>query len=239
MRALTVWVLLVFLSCVIAVLAAGCGGADQSEVTLQLNWYHEAEFVGYYTAQAKGFYDDQNLEVTIVEGGPATPAREAVLDGTATFAVTSFAEQRDMVADGRPAVAVMAAFQIPPLVIFSLAESNITEPADLVGKRVGVTTDYWSNVLQETLAAAGVDPAQVESSRVEPDRFDLLYDGSVDAWLGYAQDEPIRVEIAGHPVSEIFPSDYGVGGYEGLVIAHQGTVDARRGHRETFRAGKL
>jgi NitT/TauT family transport system substrate-binding protein len=208
-----------------AVLAlSGCGGGDLKPVTLQLNWFHEAEFVGYYVAEAKGFYENEELDVTILEGGPGTPARDQLLSGAATFAITSFAEQRDLVKAGKPSAAVMSAFQIPPLVIFSLADSKIAEPADLVGKKVGTTTDYWKNVMRQTLTAAGVDPAGVTEVDVKPDQMQLLYDGAVDAWLGYAQDEPIRAEVAGHRTKCIFPADFGIGGYEGLLITRQQTI---------------
>jgi NitT/TauT family transport system substrate-binding protein len=208
--------------------AGGCGedrGGELKPVTLQLNWFHEAEFVGYYVAEAKGFYEREGLDVTILEGGPGTPARETVLNGASTFAITSFAEQRDMLVGGKPSVAVMAAFQIPPLVIFSLADSGIAEPAGLVGKKVGVTTSYWKNVLEQTLTAAGVDTTKVAEVDVKTDQMQLLFDGSVDAWLGYAQDEPIRAEMAGHAVKSIYPADFGIGGYEGLLITHQAMVD--------------
>ncbi len=206
-------------------LVAGCGGDERGEaVTLQLNWFHEAEFAGYYMAEAQGLYEDEGLDVTILEGGPGTPARETVLDGEATFAVTSFGEQVDMMTAGQPTIAVMAAFQIPPLVIFSLAASDIREPADLVGRRVGITTEYWAGILDDTLAAAGIDPAGVERVTAEPDDLRMLYDGQVDAWLGYAQDEPVKAQTAGYDVSSIFPADFGIGGYEGLLITHQATV---------------
>jgi ABC-type nitrate/sulfonate/bicarbonate transport system substrate-binding protein len=213
------------------VLAAACGGqapaAEESPAraaTLQLNWFHEAEFVGYYVADAKGFYRDGGLDVTILEGGPGDPAIDHVLDGRADLAVSSFGEQRDAVAAGRPTVAVMAAFQIPPLVIFSLLDSGIERPTDLVGKRVGVSSDYWKDVLRETLRASGVKTSGVAAVEVEAGDLQVLYDGEVDAWLGYAQDEPIRAEVAGHQVRTIFPADYGVGGYEGLVLADESTV---------------
>ena len=210
-----------------ALIAGACGSAPApTKVSLQLNWLNEAEFAGYYVAQAKGFYKDQGLDVTIFEGGPGTPARDRVMNGEVTFAVTSFGEQHDLVAAGKPSVAVMAAFQIPPLTIFSLESSEITDPRYLVGRKVGVTTDYWRKILEQTLTAAGVDPAGVTEVKVEVNDLDKLYDGSVDAWLGYAQDEPIRATIAGHPVTNIFPADFGIGGYEGLVIATQSTIDA-------------
>jgi NitT/TauT family transport system substrate-binding protein len=205
---------------------AGCGSVELKPVTLQLNWFHEAEFVGYYVAEAKGFYERQGLDVTILEGGPGTPAREKLLSGEATFAITSFAEQRDLVVAGKPSVAVMSAFQIPPLVIFSLADSGIAEPADLVGKKVGTTTSYWKNVLQQTLTAAGVDAGKVTEVDVTTDQMQMLYDGTVDAWLGYAQDEPIRAEMAGHAVRSIFPADFGIGGYEGLLITQRSTLSS-------------
>lgn len=215
-------------ACLVAVVAAaaGCGGEQPlAPVTLQLNWIHEAEFAGYYVALEKGLYEEQGLDVTIFEGGPGKPARDRVVKGEVTFAVTSFAEQRDLISARTPSVAVLAAFQIPPSTIFSLKSSNLHDPRDLVGRKVGVTTDYWSRILRETLIAAGVDPAEVTEIRVKIDEMDKLYDGTVDAWLGYAQDEPIRATLAGHPVNNIFPADFGIGGYEGLVIATQSTID--------------
>jgi NitT/TauT family transport system substrate-binding protein len=222
--------LLLGVAALAAVLAA-CGGStpEQSHasarpVTLQLNWFHEAEFAGYYVADAEGFYDAAGLDVTILEGGPGDPAIDHVVDGTADFAVSSFGEQKDAVAKGLPTDAVMAAFQIPPLVIFSLAESKIGRPTDLVGKKVGVSTDYWRAVLDETLKASGVRSSSVKKVAVEAEDLQALYDHRVDAWLGYAQDEPIKAEIAGHHIKDIFPADYGVGGYEGLVLANTKTV---------------
>ncbi len=209
-----------------AVFTAGCGSKPLTPVTLQLNWLHEAEFAGYYMAQAEGFYEREGLDVTILEGGPGEPARDRVVNGEVTFAVTSFGEQQHLVEAGTPTVAVMAAFQIPPSTIFALQSSGIRDPRDLVGKKVGVTTDYWRGILEATLTAAGVEPTSVIEVPVEVNHLEDLYDGTVDAWLGYAQDEPIRAEIAGYPVNEIFPADFKVGGYEGLVIALQTTLDA-------------
>jgi ABC-type nitrate/sulfonate/bicarbonate transport system substrate-binding protein len=71
-----------------------------------------------------------------------------------------------------------------------------------------------------------VDPGSVAQVKVEVNDLQKLYDGTVDAWLGYAQDEPIKATIAGHPVTNIFPADFGVGGYEGLIIATQSTIDS-------------
>ena len=55
-----------------AVLAlAAFGRAYAAEpVVLQLKWVPQAQFAGYYVAQAKGFYKDAGLDVTIKPTGP-------------------------------------------------------------------------------------------------------------------------------------------------------------------------
>jgi NitT/TauT family transport system substrate-binding protein len=83
--------------------------------------------------------------------------------------------------------------------------------------------------LEQTPSAAGVDAGKVNEVDVETDQMQLLFGGSVDAWLGYAQDEPVRAEMAGHAVKSIYPADFGIGGYEGLLIANQSTLDASPG----------
>ncbi len=52
-----------------ALLAAGQAFAADA-VTLQLKWVVQAQFGGYFVAKDKGFYKDENLDVTILPGGP-------------------------------------------------------------------------------------------------------------------------------------------------------------------------
>lgn len=42
------------------------GTAQAEDVTLQLKWVTQAQFAGYYVAQAKGFYEEEGLNVTIL-----------------------------------------------------------------------------------------------------------------------------------------------------------------------------
>lgn len=225
---------------ILAVLAAsipmGCSTSnkDLEEITLQINWYHEAEFVGYYMADAKGFYEDENISVNIIEGGPQIAARNRILDGQADFAIASFGEQQILLEAHEPSVAVMTVFQIPPLVMFSLAESGINEPKDMIGKRIGIKNSYWQNIAHETLINAGVELSQVIEVPVDPEAKELLYNGDVDIWMGYAHDEPIEAQVAGYEVKNIYPADYGVGGYEGLLLVNQITIDERSDTVERF-----
>ncbi len=42
---------------------------EKTDVTIQLKRLPQAQFMGYYVAQAKGYYDEVGLKVTITPGG--------------------------------------------------------------------------------------------------------------------------------------------------------------------------
>ena len=50
-----------------------------TKVTLQLKWVTQAQFAGYYAAQAKGYYKKAGLDVTIKAGGPDIIPEQVVL----------------------------------------------------------------------------------------------------------------------------------------------------------------
>jgi NitT/TauT family transport system substrate-binding protein len=52
-------------------------------VTIQLKWVTQAQFAGYLVAQAKGFYKDAGLNVTIKPGGPDINPQQVLAGGGA------------------------------------------------------------------------------------------------------------------------------------------------------------
>ena len=59
----------------------------QDAVTLQLKWVTQAQFAGYYAAEAQGFYDEENLDVTILPGGPDIAPTQVIAGGGADVVV--------------------------------------------------------------------------------------------------------------------------------------------------------
>jgi ABC-type nitrate/sulfonate/bicarbonate transport system substrate-binding protein len=218
---------LILIPVILGVTACGKSDTPVEEVDLQINWYHAPEFIGYYMADARGFYKESGLRVRIFEGGPGVKACDRILDGTADFAIAAFDEQRKFIQALKPSVAVMSVFQIPPLVMFGLEESGINEPRAMIGKKIGIKNEYWRKIARETLANSGVDPSQIIEVDVPVDAQFMLYNREVDVWMGYAHDEPISARQAGYPVTNIYPADYGVGGYEGLLLVNQASLDGR------------
>ena len=61
---------------------------EKKEVSIQLKWLPQAQFMGYYVAAAKGYYDEVGLKVNIVSGGGDIAETTAVNNGTVDFGVT-------------------------------------------------------------------------------------------------------------------------------------------------------
>src|SRR5512133_3746248 len=61
------------------------GGLQQ--VKPKLKWQHQFQFAGYYAAQAHGYYREEGLDVSIIEGDAKHPPIEQVLAGGADFGV--------------------------------------------------------------------------------------------------------------------------------------------------------
>ena len=64
------------------------GTPEKSDVSVQLKWLPQCQFMGYYVAKAKGYYDEVGLNVNIVSGGGDIGETTAVNNGTVDFGVT-------------------------------------------------------------------------------------------------------------------------------------------------------
>jgi NitT/TauT family transport system substrate-binding protein len=61
---------------------------EKTDVTIQLKWLPQAQFMGYYVALDKGYYKDAGLNVAIVPGGGDISETTAVYTGQVDFGVT-------------------------------------------------------------------------------------------------------------------------------------------------------
>src|SRR5262245_37859214 len=59
--------------------------AERAAVRLQLQWVAQSQFAGYYAAQAEGYYDEEGLDVTILEGAPEIVPQQVCANGGAEF----------------------------------------------------------------------------------------------------------------------------------------------------------
>ncbi|MFM7189564.1 MAG: ABC transporter substrate-binding protein, partial [Microcystaceae cyanobacterium] len=58
-------------------------------IRLQLKWKHQFQFAGYYAAQAKGYYRQVGLDVTLIEAPADIEPAQLVLQGKAEFGIAN------------------------------------------------------------------------------------------------------------------------------------------------------
>ena len=107
-------------------------------LTLQLKWVTQAQFAGYYVAKAKGFYKEQNLDVTIKPGGPDINPSQVIAGGGADVVVYWMPSALATREKGVPLVNIAQVFQKSGLELTCRKDSGVRTPTDFKGKTLGV-----------------------------------------------------------------------------------------------------
>ncbi len=90
---------------------------EKSKVSIQLKWLPQAQFMGYYVALDKGYYDEVGLTVDIISGGGDIAETTAVNNGTVDFGVTWLTNLASANAGGMELVEVAQIYQRSGLVL--------------------------------------------------------------------------------------------------------------------------
>jgi len=122
--------------CAFALLGGSASAADK--MTIQLKWVTQAQFAGYYVAQAKGFYKDAGLDVTIKPGGPDIDPSQVLAGGGADVVVEWMPAALAAREKGVPEVNIAQVFQRSGLEMTCRRDSGVRTPADFKGKTLGV-----------------------------------------------------------------------------------------------------
>ncbi len=189
-------------------------------LNLMLDWLPNADHVGIYDAQAKGYFAAAGLNVHVqTPTDPATPL-QLLAAGKVDVAV-SYEPELLLARDrGEPLVAIGAIIQRPLTSIVSLRAKHITSPAQLRGKRVGdAGINYQRAFLQTILHQAGVPAHSVTDTNVGANLVPALLSGRIDAALGaYWNYEAIQLAQDGKHPNVIHIERAGVPTYDELVL---------------------
>lgn len=155
------------LALLLALSLAACGGGDGgglTEVTLCLDWTPNTNFTGLYVAQAKGWFEEAGLKVSIVQP-PEDGATAICAAGQVEFAVTAQDSIASAFALETPleVTAVAALLQHNTSGIISRAGEGMDRPAGLAGH----TYSTWNTptelaMMEQVVTADGGDFSQVQ-----------------------------------------------------------------------------
>ncbi len=214
------WRRLTLLVAVVALVAAACGGDDDTalggaecdtvdSVRVQLQWVAQAQFAGYFVANDRGFYADECLEVEILEGAVEIVPQTVLATGGAEFGLAWVPKALVSREQGADIVNIAQVFERSGTLEVSFADSGITEPADWAGKKVG----NWGFGNEFELTAA-IEQFGVENVELVQQSFDMLalLNGEIDAAEAMIYNEYAQVLEAENPATgELYqPEDLNV-----------------------------
>ena len=222
---------------VMSLIAGACGGSDDAAteeavteettapaaecvtptpVKLQLQWFTQAQFAGYYAAQDQGFYTEQCLDVTILEGAVDITPQNVLADGQADFAISWVSKALASREGGADIVNIAQVFQRSGTLQVSFKDKNIMSPADFKGKNIG-NWGYGNEFeIFAALTKAGLDPAK--DVKLVQQQFDMagLLAGDIDAAEAMTYNEYAQVLEAINPKTNALytAEDFNVVSYE-------------------------
>jgi NitT/TauT family transport system substrate-binding protein len=189
---------------------------ELTPVKLQLQWFVQAQFAGYFAAQDQGFYEDQCLDVEIVEGGVDIVPQTQLANGDVDFAISWVSKALASREAGANIVNIAQVFQRSGTLQVSFADAGITSIADFKGKKIGNWGFGNEFEIFAGLTKADLDPAaDVELVQQQFDMAGLLA-GDIDAAEAMTYNEYAQVLEAVNPdTGELYqPEDFNVISYE-------------------------
>ena len=193
-------------------MAASDGGcAEMTPVKLQLQWVTQSQFAGYFAAVDQGFYAEQCLDVTILEGAVDIVPQQVVASGQAEFGLAWVPKVLASRAEGADLVNIAQVFQRSGTLEVSWADAPVETIADMAGKKVGTWGFGNEHELFVAMRAEGIDPNNPDDVTIIQQSFDMLalLNRELDAAQAMTYNEYAQVLEAVNPeTGELYqPSD--------------------------------
>ena len=200
----------------LAISLMGCTSSNSTNeagslrhIKLPMGYIPNIQYAPFYMTVEKGYFAEENIEIEFdysfeTDGVALTGA------GKLPFAVASGEQVLLARAQGLPVVYAFAWYQQFPISVISAPELNISEPADLRGKKIGLPGLFGANYigLEALLFEGGIDPSEVEMDAIGFNQVEAYASGNSDIVVGYAANEPIVLASQNFSLNEMRVADY-------------------------------
>jgi NitT/TauT family transport system substrate-binding protein len=189
-------------------LVAACGGGTASQapavkVRLQLQWFPQAQFAGYFAAKEKGFYAAEGLDVDILAGGVDIVPATVVAGGNAEFGISWVPKMLASRESGADVQVIAQVFQRSGTLQVAWKDSHIMNPTDWKGKKVGTWGFGNEAELYAAMRKVGIDPNNASDVTIVPQDFTMtaFLNGDIDAAQAMIYNEYAQVLEAKNPAT--------------------------------------
>lgn len=196
---------------------------DLVPVRLQLQWVAQSQFAGYFAALDLGFYEEEGLDVTILEGAVEIVPQQVVASGGAEFGIAWVPKVLESNESGVNLVNIAQVFQRSGTLQVSFVDSGIESVEDFAGRNIGTWGFGNEHELFAAMRAVGIDPNDRNDVTIIQQPFDmsLLLNGGVDAAQAMTYNEYAQVlEQINPETGELYqPEDLNVINYNDVGTA--------------------
>ena len=170
--------------------------AQGAELVIGLTYTPDVQFAPFYVAEAKGYYAESGVEVTLRHHGASESLFGALEAGEEDLVVAGGDEMLQARSAGVPVVSAAQLYEDYPVVLIVPADSPIQEPADLAGHSVGLPGPYgetWFWLLA-LLAEADLTQEDVQIEHIGFTQQAALSAGHVDSVVGFANNDLVQFQ---------------------------------------------
>lgn len=208
---------------------------NRTEITLTLKWEHQFQFAGYYAAIEQGYYQEEDLEVSLVTPLDGLFPLHAVLEGKADFGIGS-ADLLPARAAGKPLVLVASIFQHSAIILLSRKDSLLLLPSDYSGKTIMANPSSYPEI-QLMFLREGVDISNIHL--VPATSLEELISGRYPAAVHYLTNEPALLRLAGAEPYFLRPIEYGIDFYGDSIFTTENLAHGKPQLVEAFKRASL
>lgn len=220
----------------IALSLAACGsdsrgGSGSSEgglrkVSLRLDWLWGSEHAPYFVAAEKGYFEDEGLDVEILEGEGSTVSAKLVGNGSNDFGVVAAGTAIASVSQEVPLKTVATLFQSIPSAIAYRTDDPIEDLSDLHGKKLGVVTDSVTYNEWEAVADLNdVDRSQIEEVSVGENIVQAMLADRVDAAVVWTFNQGLEIRLNGGEIAFLTFADLGLDVPGSTIVASSELIE--------------
>jgi ABC-type nitrate/sulfonate/bicarbonate transport system substrate-binding protein len=201
--------------------------AQNTPVSIALDWTPNTNHIGLFVAQAEGYYAEAGLDVTILPYSD-TAAGTLVANRVADFGITGSVSLYTQRTAGADLVGTFAVTQTETgRVVFNADRIDIQRPADLDGLTYGGFGSDWETALINTIIRNDGGEGAFETVTLGTSAYEALANGAVDFTLEVYTWEGVKAELDGVAQRAFRYADFGVPDeHTTLIASSQAYLDA-------------
>lgn len=198
-------------------------GKELTTVDFQLKWLPSVQFMGFYVAYEKGYYEDEGINLNIISGESDIVSAQQVSIGAADIGISNLYGLLPHEEQGHPILQIGQVFQEGSLVLCSKASSGIKTPEDLKGKKIGAWVGTADYPIYSLLDKFGINK-DTDCTIVSQDyTMDALLNDEIDVASATIYNENIVLQESGlakDDINVINFEDYDCGMLEDAIITN-------------------